>query len=124
MRSFRPAIIVALLASSLALSPSGAVQAASKIVTPAPVDERKLIQSVDAATGTIVIRYMRGKTTHTYKVDEFAKLTINNAAGKVSQIKTGMEVADYTERDNDNLDSLVLTGSGGSLEDKAKPKKK
>jgi hypothetical protein len=49
---------------------------------------------------------------HTYKVDDFTKLKVNGVAGKFADIKPGMEVRDYIERDNDTLDGLTLVGYG------------
>jgi hypothetical protein len=78
---------------------------------PPPTDMRKMIQSVDAANNEVVILYKVNKATHTYRIDGVTTLNINGNPGKFSDIKAGMEVKDYTERDNDDLDSLTLTGS-------------
>jgi len=79
---------------------------------PPPPDTRKLIKSVDAAAGTIVIQNMRDKSIHTYKIDDLTTLTVNNVPGKIADIKPGMEVGDYLERYSDTLDSLTLHGYG------------
>jgi hypothetical protein len=94
--------------------------AAKKTVEP-PVDGRKLIQSVNAKESTIVIQYMRDKSTHTYAIDNFTTLTLNNVSGKITDIKAGMEVTDYVERDGSSLDTLTLKGYGA---DPAKKKQK
>jgi hypothetical protein len=72
----------------------------------------KSIASVDAATSTVVISLVTTKVLHTYKVDDFTKLKVNGVAGKFADIKPGMEVRDYIERDNDTLDGLTLVGYG------------
>lgn len=69
---------------------------------------RKLIKSVDVKNSTITISYSYGKQVHTYKIDDFSKVQVDGSPAKVSDIKAGMEVAEYTERDNDDLDSVNL----------------
>ena len=87
--------------------------AAAKAKKPAPPpDMRKLIQSVDQGSSSVIIVYQETKQTHTYHVDDMTALKVNGAAGKITDIKPGMEVTDYLERDNDNLDGLTLTGYG------------
>jgi hypothetical protein len=72
---------------------------------------------------------MVDQQTHKYKVDDVTTLSVNGSPGKLADIKAGMEVKDYVERDNDDLDSLTLSGFGGATEPaktaaKAKPKPK
>ncbi len=69
---------------------------------------RKLIQKVDAAHGSVTIVYQHSHKTKEYKVDAMTSIKIDGSTGKLSDVKGGMEVSDYTERDNDNLDGLVL----------------
>ena len=62
--------------------------AGNKAQTPPPaVDPRILIQSVDASSSTIVVQYMRDKTTHAYTLDDITVVTVNNSPGKFSDIK-------------------------------------
>ena len=77
---------------------------------PPPVDDRKLIKSVDTAGSEITIEYKRDGTEKTYKVDFMTVLKVNNSAGKISDVKAGMVVDDYLERDNDVLDSITVSG--------------
>lgn len=92
-------------------------------VPPVPVDARKLIKSVDAAKSSVVIQYMRDKTLHAYAIDEITVFKVNNVSGKVADIKPGMVVVDFLERDAHTLDSLTLTGYGETPA-AAKPKPK
>jgi hypothetical protein len=82
---------------------------------------RKVIQSVDAKNSAVVIVYMESKLTHTYHIDDVTVLKVNGVPGKLADIKKGMVVTDYTERDNDDLDGLTLTGYGGDTTPAAKP---
>jgi hypothetical protein len=110
MKPFHPSFPVALLAIALLFTVTASASAPKK---PAPPpDVRKLIQSVDVKNSTVVIRIMRFKTDHTYKIDDFTVLTVNNAPGKLADVKPGMVVEDYLERGTDTLDSLTLTGYG------------
>ena len=79
---------------------------------PPPKDIRKLIGTVDAAASTIVLNDQKNNLTHTYRVDDMTTLVINGVPGKFGEIKSGMEVRDMVERDNDTLDSLTLIGYG------------
>ena len=80
-----------------------------------PPDNRKLIQSIDVKASTVVVQYNHDKSTHAYKIDDLTVLKINNQTGKVADIKVGMVVDDYIERDFQNLDSISLSGYGGPL---------
>jgi hypothetical protein len=90
---------------------------------PPPPDFRKLIKSVDIPNSSVVIVRMRDKGPHTYKIDDVTQLKINNAPGKFGDIKAGMVVEDYVERDNDTLDLLSLSGEGTETKTAPKPKK-
>ncbi len=97
---------------------------ASKPKTPPPPpDTRKLIKSVDAKAGTMVVQNMRDKSLHTYAVYELTTITVNNVKGTLADIKPGMAVDDYLERDDTTLDSISLSGSGTPEPDKSKKKK-
>lgn len=98
--------------------------AGKQVKEPPPPDMRKMIKSVDAKNSAVVIIYMNNKQTHTYRVDDMTALKVNGVAGKFADIKAGMEVADYAERDNDDLDSLTLTGYPEEPKPAAKPKAK
>jgi len=82
--------------------------AASAPTPPPPIDPRNLIHAVDAAAGTIQIQYMRNKVTCTYKLDDITQIKVNNAPGKFADIKSGMQVRDYVERDAHTLDRIVV----------------
>jgi hypothetical protein len=86
--------------------------AATKKAPPPPVDTRKLIKSVDVAASSVVIEYMRDKTLHAYKVDSVTSLKVNNVSGTVAQIRPGMVVDSFLERDDQTLDGLSVSGYG------------
>jgi hypothetical protein len=100
-----------------------ALAAAKKPALPPP-DMRKMIESVDMNTRAVVIIYMHGKQLHTYRIDDLTVLTINGVLGKLADIKSGMEVTSYLERDNDELDGLTLSGQGGPIVSKDPAPKK
>jgi hypothetical protein len=107
---YLPALLAVCLLLFLSMQPA---LAAAKVKKPAPPpDMRKLIQSVDQGSSSVIIVYQETKQTHTYHVDDMTALKVNGTAGKIADIKPGMEVTDYLERDNDNLDGLTLTGYG------------
>ncbi|MEI9998050.1 MAG: hypothetical protein WDO13_02210 [Verrucomicrobiota bacterium] len=116
-------ILASFLLALFVLALTAPLHAAAKKPTAAPPpDPRKLIKSVDAGNSQVVIVYMRDKNTHTYKIDDMTQLMINGTKGKFGEIKTGMEVADYVERDNDTLDTLTLQGFGDLPKPKAPAK--
>ena len=111
MKSFCFRFVVAALAFAVFLSSSGSIAAAPPAKKPEPpADLRKLIKSVDAANSLVVIQYMNDKTTHAYKIDDVTMLKVNNVVGKISDIKPGMLVDDYVERDDQTLDGLSVSG--------------
>ena len=126
MKHYRILFTVAALALSFLFS--GAVltvTAASKTPPPPPppIDTRILIKAVDAKAGTITIQYMRSAKApeHTYALDGLTALTVNNAKGTVDQIKVGMQVRRYVERDDVSLDSIDV---GTAAPPPVVPKKK
>jgi hypothetical protein len=99
----------------------------STAVAGSTVDTTKVIKSVDAAGSSVVIQYMSDKTLHPYKIDDVTMLKVNNVAGKVADIKPGMVVDDFVERDDQTLDGLSVSGNGTSppaAKPTAKPKPK
>ena len=70
----------------------------------------KTIQSVLADQSSVVILFAKSKIQRTYHIDASTSLTVNGVPGTFGDIKAGMEVKDYTERDNDDLDSLTVIG--------------
>jgi hypothetical protein len=112
MKFTRPFFCIA-LALFVFVTGFPAQAAAAKKPVPPP-DVRKVIKSVDAKASTVIILYNRDKSTHTYKVDDLTKLKLNNQDGKFADIKVGMVVDDYLERDNDDLDELSLSGYGAT----------
>jgi hypothetical protein len=122
MKKLRIVVAPAVLAFCLLFGiTAGQVFAAAKKTPPPPPDMRKMIQSVDAKNNAVIIVYMESKQTHTYRIDDMTVLKINGVPGKLAEIKNGMVVADYLERDNDDLDGLTLTGYGGETTPAAKP---
>jgi hypothetical protein len=110
MKPFHHFFPFMLLAIALLFTVTASASAPKK---PAPPpDLRKLIQSVDVKNSTVVIRSMRYKEDHPYKIDDFTVLTVNNVSGKLADVKPGMVVEDYLERGTDTLDSLTLSGYG------------
>ncbi len=65
---------------------------------------------------------MRDNSLHDYKLDDFSAITVNHSKAKIAQIKLGMIVSDYVERDSQTLDKLSVENSGGSAS-AAVPKK-
>jgi hypothetical protein len=121
---FAPAVLAFCLLLGIA---TGTAFAAAKKTPPPPPDMRKVIQSVDAKNSAVVIVYMESKQTHNYRIDDMTALKVNGVPGKLGDIKKGMVVTDYPERDNDDLDGLTLTGYGeepAAAKPAAKPKPK
>jgi hypothetical protein len=87
------------------------VHAGGKAPPAPPVDPRKLITAVDAAAGAIVIEYMRDKTNHSYVLDGLTAIKVNNSTGTIAQIKVGMQVRDFVERDAHTLDSITVSNA-------------
>jgi hypothetical protein len=111
MKSFCfPIAVVTLMLTlllTLAVSTAGA-STAKKPTPPPPVDKRILIKAVDATAATVEIQYMRDKGFHTYKIDSLTTVTVNKNPGKFADIKVGMQVRDYVERDDQTLDSISV----------------
>ena len=118
-------IVVALtFLLTLAISPATA-GGVKEIKPPPPIDSRIVIKAVDLKANTVTLKYMRDakQPDHVYTVDGVTQLKVNNVTGTITQIKAGMVVDNYVERDNDTLDSLELSGYGGDLTPAtAKPK--
>jgi len=78
---------------------------------PSPItDKRILIKAVDVKAGTIQIQYMRdpNQVMYVYKIDSFTVLKVNNVKGTIDQVKVGMQVRDFVERDFEALDSISV----------------
>jgi hypothetical protein len=84
----------------------------------------KTIESVQPDKNDVVMFNSENKQEHTYHIDDSTTLTVNNQPGKFDDMKPGMEVKDFTERDNDDLDSLTLIGWGDEPKKPAKPTNK
>ena len=122
MKNTRAVFVPVVLAFSLLLGiAAGPAFAAAKKTPPPPPDMRKTIQAVDVPNSSVVILYNNSKLTHTYRIDNVTVLKVNGVPGQLSDIKKGMVVTDYTERDNDDLDGLTLTGYGEETAPAAKP---
>ena len=92
------------------LSVNGVANAAGfkTITLPPPIDTRILIKSVDVKTSTITVKYMSDakQPPHTYTIDGFTVLKVNNVTATVDKVKPGMQVRSYVERDDVALDSI------------------
>jgi hypothetical protein len=130
MKPFRLLLAVATLALTFLFTvwvPTATAAAKKPAAAAPPADTRKVIQSVNAAANTVVIENMRDKTTHTYAIDDVTALKVNNVPGKIADVKAGMVVSDFVERDDHTLDSISVTGYGSSstpASTAAAPKKK
>jgi len=111
MKSYQLLLGAFLLSFTLLPSQSAHAGGGTVTIKPDPViDKRILVSAVDLKAGTIVVKYMRDpkEANHTYKIDDLTALTVDNQTGKINQIKVGMQVRGYTERDNDTLDSIAV----------------
>jgi len=111
MSSFRFLCTVAFFVPALFFAEATAKAAGTlTIKLPPPIDTRILIKSVDAKSGTITVRYMRdaGQPSRTYIIDGGTVLTVSNVTGTINQIRVGMQVRSYVERDDVALDSIDL----------------
>lgn len=77
---------------------------------PTVTGSSKTIQTILADKSSIVIYYAETKTQRTYRVDGNTQIQVNGSAGTFSDLKVGMTVKDFMERDADDLDSLVVGG--------------
>ncbi len=93
--------------TSAPVAPTAATGAAA--VTNIP---EKKIESVLVDKNAVVIYFTTSKISRTYHIDANTALKVDGVAGTIGDIKPGMVVADYLERDNDDLDALTLTGYG------------
>ena len=109
MKPFRLLFSIATLALIVLFTLTATItEASTPKPAPAPVDPRILIKSVNAATGTIVIQYMRDKTVRTYTMDDLTVIKINDNPGKMADVKVGMQLTAYVERDAHTLDSASI----------------
>ena len=97
---------------------------ASSVTIP-PVDMRIMVESVNAASSTVVIKYMDKGTFHTYAIDGITQIKVNDTTGTFAQIKAGMQVRDSVERDSQTLDSISVSAAdpGPEISTTTKPKK-
>jgi hypothetical protein len=125
MKSFRFFFVVsAMVLALLFVLAAPNANAGKPKEPPLPPDTRKLIKSVDVKAGSLVVVNLRDKSLHTYAIYELTVITVNNVKGTIADIKPGMVVDDYMERDDTTLDSLSLSGYGTPAPDKSKAKKK
>jgi hypothetical protein len=115
MSSFRLLFVVSSVAVALlftlALPPATAASTGFKTVpVPPPIDRRILIKAVDVKASTITVKYMRSAKApdHTYAIDAMTVLTVNDVKGTIDQVKVGMQVRSYVERDDLSLDSVAI----------------
>jgi hypothetical protein len=109
MNSHRALVATALLAGCFLLTLLATpVFAAPKTKIVTPPDRRYLVKAVDASSNSITIFSSIEKTSQTYRIDDTTSVQVNGSPAKFADIKAGMEVAAYTERDSDDLDSVSL----------------
>lgn len=108
MKSFKFLFPIGILTLTFLFALSVTIACASTPKPPPPIDPRILIKSVNAATGTIVLQYMRDKTIRTYTMDDLTVIKINDSPGKMADVKVGMQLTAYIERDAHTLDSASI----------------
>jgi len=52
-----------------------------------------VVDSVDAAGGTIVLKSQVDNSVHTYKIDAKTRIMVGNAKGTIDQVQAGQKVA-------------------------------
>jgi hypothetical protein len=112
MKSLR--LLLAAVTLTVTLLLTLAVQtaaASSSSKAPPPIDPRILIKTVDESAGTVEIEYMRDakEPTHVYTIDDLTTIQVNDDPGKISDIKAGMQVREYVERDGHTLDKITVS---------------
>jgi hypothetical protein len=55
--------------------------------------QKLMVDSVDAAGGTVVIKSGVDNSVHTYKIAATTKLMVGHVKGSIDQVKSGMKVA-------------------------------
>jgi hypothetical protein len=109
MKRFRSPFTITALRLTLIFILMVQLVSASSQPAPAPVvDRRKLIQSVNAASDMVVIVFMRDNSTRAYTLDDLTTIQVNHVPAKIADIKSGMQVRDFIERDGQTLDSLTV----------------
>ena len=101
------------------------VSVSAKDTPPAPDspdDTRKIVRAVDRSAGSVEVQTMFDQAMHHYKIDLGTVITVNGGAGKISDIKVGMQLDDYVERDPETLDSISLVPGDGANATTAKGK--
>ncbi len=58
--------------------------------------QKLVVDSVDVASGTVVLKSMVDQTVHTYKIDATTRVNLVNSKGTIDQIQPGMKVFNYT----------------------------
>lgn len=104
----------------LAFSFTVAVQTATAGQEP---DTRVLIESVNTAASTVVIKYMDKGTTQTYTIDGLTSIKVGDNTGTFAQIRAGMQVRDSVERDDHTLDSISVSAADPAPKGAPKEKK-
>jgi hypothetical protein len=97
--------LAGLILTTLAFGPLHGAAAPKK---PAPPDPRILISKVDVANQEVVFNYKRTNKMQTYKIDDLTAVTVSGSPAALKDIKVGLQVVDYIERDGDTLDKITV----------------
>jgi hypothetical protein len=98
MKSSRPLFAVTTLALAFLFTLAVSTAIAGTMGNGAAQRQRLVIESIDAATGTVEFKSMVDNTIHTYTLDATTRVTIGNAKGTIDQIKVGQKVENYALR--------------------------
>ncbi len=67
-----------------------------------------VIDSVDAASGTVVFKSGVDQSTHTYKIDATTKLSLTGKKATIDEIQPGEKVENYRVRGGQTADGSAL----------------
>lgn len=94
MKSFR--LLLAIITSAFLFTLTLSTATAGSMGNGAAQRQKLVVDSVDATTGTIVLKSMVDQTVHTYKIDATTRVSLVNSKGTFDQIQAGMKVFNYT----------------------------
>ncbi len=92
----------------LLLASTAEAAAAKKKAAAPPPDNRTLVKQVDPGKQQIVLTFKREKKDVTYTADGNTAITVDGQPGTLKDVKTGMELTGYIERDETSLDSFSV----------------
>jgi hypothetical protein len=73
-----------------------------------PLDTRILITDVNPSLQKVVFTYERDKKKQSYLIDGETQITVQNQSAKFDDIKVGMQVEGYINRDENTLESISV----------------